>query len=114
MIIPDDQQRPHIIKRTEIDIGTKGLGVYLEPSGYEKTQLEIMKTSSTMWAIKMKHNTISRYSVSLGLRTTITKSHQYKLPAMTFSEAQCDLIMKPVYNVILSKIGINKTIPLAY
>ena len=73
-----------------------------------------MVKDSKDWAEKMKNATVSRLSASLALRTTIRKIHQYKIPATKLSEKQCNEIMTPVYNIVLSKIGIVKSIPLEY
>ena len=114
MIIPDNKQRPHVIKRKDVNKGVKGLGVYLAPSGKNKTQMDVMEKYSKKWASDMKSNVVSRYSASVALNTTVTKAHQYRVPATTFTETECDKIMTPVYSTILPKMGITRTIPLPY
>ena len=86
IIIPDDKKNPHIIRRSEIDTGMKVIGVHLDPKGYETTQYKVILNNFKEWAEKMRHSTIGRYSASLTLKTTITKSHQYKPPALTLSK----------------------------
>ena len=98
----------------ETNIGIKGLGIHLDPADSYKTQISVMTKKSNEWSHVMKNSVISCLSATLALRTTIIKSHQYKIPALTLSKSECEKIMKPVYNIIISKIGVNKHIPLEY
>ena len=62
----------------------------------------------------MKHSTISRLPANLAIHSTITKSRQYRLPALSLPKISCEEIMNPVYKVMISKMGVNKHIPLEY
>ena len=90
VIAPDHIKRPYIIKQVETNIGIKGLGIHLDPADSYKTQISVMTKKSNEWSHVMKNSVISRLSAILALQTTITKSHQDKLPVLTLSKSECE------------------------
>ena len=72
-----------------------------------------MRKKACEWRDNIKVGHISRSNACLATQTTIMKSLEYPLPALSLSVQQCAKILHPALQGSLAKISINRTIPKA-
>ena len=92
---------------------TETLGVYLAPDGNTKTQRQTMRNTAVKFKDNIRVGNLEKSDAWQALNTTIMKSLQYPLPALTLSEAECKHIMDPVLEGALSAAGYNCNFPRA-
>ena len=93
--------------------GKETLGVHLAPDGNNEAAVTYLKQKASAW-----HDNIVLGQLQLDLawqasQTTIMKSIEYPLPALTLSEDECKKIMMPIKKATLAKTSLNRTYPLA-
>lgn len=62
----------------------------------------------------MKPKFVTRSSAKLAFLTTTSAKVRSYLESSTFTKDECDTLQKPLYKMILPKIGLNQHIPLAF
>ena len=72
------------------------LGVYLAVNGNNSKQVEVMQQTAEEWCEKMRAGQFSRHESWTSLNTTIWKSLEYPLRALTLTEDEYTYIMAPV------------------
>jgi hypothetical protein len=90
-LLPLQQHDPHIGKET--------LGVILAPDGNNCEMVEAMITKVKEWRDYIQTGFLTAQDAHQALHTTILKTLQYPLPALTLTEKQCDKIMAPILEV---------------
>ena len=73
-----------------------------------------MKEKIQNWTTKIKSTFISHSAASLALSSTIMATLKYALPSTTYTEAECNKLMTPLFQTILPKMGINRHLALVY
>ena len=91
--------------------GKETLGVYLAPDGNNKEMIEYLKGKATEWSDLVRTGHLNRKDARQALDTTIMKSIEYCLPAMTLTSKECQQIMKPILNSGLPNMGICRHFP---
>ena len=94
---------PHEAKRM--------LGVFLAIDGSNDVQIKQMRKVAEVWYEKVRVGHLSRYDAWLALQSTVMKTIEYPLLALTLTEAECTHIMAPLLTGGLPKIGCCKSMP---
>ena len=89
------------------------LGAYVAPSGTMEGELAQLVLASKKWADQIRVGKLGKLDAGVALRTTIWKTLEYPLPAMTFTYKQCEVIMRPALTAGLNAMGLSKTFPRA-
>ena len=63
----------------------KGLGVLLAPDGNDNDQFNELRDTVQAWLTNITKSYISRFAADLALRTTIMRTVEYLLAAITFT-----------------------------
>jgi hypothetical protein len=87
------------------------LGVYLAPDGNNREAATQLKVKAKHWSDLVLTGHLSAKDVRLALDTTVIKSLEYPLTALTLSEKQCKTIMAPILAVALPKTKVSRTFP---
>eukprot|EP00978_Attheya_sp_CCMP212_P027693 scaffold93357_cov35-Attheya_sp.AAC.1 len=115
LTIPVHDGEPAVIERVDVHEAKEMLGLWQSVSGNTmETQFDILQEKLTAWMDLLKTGHLSRNLAWRAFRGTIWKTVDYVLPATTFTEAQCDALIKPVYREILPNLGANRNFPNAY
>jgi hypothetical protein len=101
--LPLPQHDPHIGKET--------LGVILAPDGNNQAMVESMIAKATEWRDYVQTGFLTAQDAHQALHTTILKTLQYPLPALTLTEKECDKIMSPILEVGLPAMSVCKRYP---
>ena len=91
--------------------GKETLGVFLAPDGNNKKMIEYLKEKTENWSDMIRTGHLNRKDAQQALESTIMKSVEYSLPAMTLKEEECKSIMKPVMTAGLPNMGICRHYP---
>ena len=94
-------------------VGKETLGVTLAPDGNNDDAVAMMKSKASAWKKNISLGQLQRDLAWHASQSTIMKSIEYPLAALTFSEEECKKIMKPIKEATLAKTSINKQYPLA-
>ena len=79
------------------------LGVKLAPTGNSEPQVERMLEATVAWADKIRAGHLQRHEAWLAMTSTIWKTMEYSLNALTLSKEECETIMRPVLQAGLNK-----------
>ena len=90
---------------------TKMLGVWLSPDGSKSTQIAKMKSKAQNWADYIRTGHLSAKDTWIALSTTIWKTLEYPLAALTLSDDDLKTIVWPIISVVLPKMGMNRCLP---
>ena len=85
------------------------LGVILAPDGNNGKMITNLRQKAQSWGELITSGHISKQHAFIALQTTICKSLQYPLPALTLKESECTYIMAPAITQGLSASGRSKT-----
>lgn len=72
-----------------------------------------MRVTIVAWGVNFRTGTIGRQDAWQALTLTFTKKLEYPLLPLTLTDDECDNIMKPVFQVGLTKSGLSRNIPSA-
>ena len=89
------------------------LGVYLAPDGNNDEAVKRLREKAKAWSNLVTTGHLTAQDVRRAMDTTVIKSLEYPLPALTLSEKECKRIMAPVLEVALPKSNICRTYPRA-
>jgi hypothetical protein len=87
------------------------LGVYLAPDGNNNTAVEHLREKAVEWSNLVLTGHLTANDVRLAMDTTVIKSLEYPLPALTLTEKECKRIMAPVLEVALPQSHVCRTFP---
>ena len=107
----DHLQQRCPLHQLDADTAQETLGVYLAPDGNERTQIRHLKSKIDTWVERVRTKHISRHHAILALNSTILKTLEYPLPALTISKQQWTKIMAPLIQCGLQAGGICSKIP---
>lgn len=102
------------IERLDVNFGHKGLGVHTAPDGSHHQQVEAIIKKITTWNQLIKVGYLTKHDIYTSAHTSIFKSVEYILPATSMSGQECKKIDTAMHKTYLSRMGINKHLPLAY
>jgi len=103
----------HTILRLEVTEARHTLGVRLAPDGNLTVEFQYLKTTATEWKHRMEKARLTHTDALFSLRSSILWKMAYPLVVTTFTETQCNDLMKPILSVGLPKIGCNRSMPRA-
>jgi hypothetical protein len=109
--VPDAQGNTVTLRQLEASDAEKTLGVILAPDGNNKQAVEALRKSAEEWSALVKTGHLQAKDVWLALNTTIMKSIEYPLMALTLTEKQCKMIMSPILNVALPAAQVCRNYP---
>jgi hypothetical protein len=89
------------------------LGVFLSPDGTNDEAASQLRKKASEWSNLVLTGHLSVEDVRRAMDTTVIKSLEYPLPALTLTEKQCHRIMAPVLQVTLPKTRVCRTFPRA-
>ena len=87
------------------------LGVTLAPDGNNAKAIVELRQKSQKWKDLVDTGHLKGSDVFLALHSTIYKSLQYPLPALTLTEKECRWIASPMLSAGLSGSRINRNFP---
>ena len=106
-----DEVQP--LSQFEANQGKETLGVILSPDGNNKEAVNELRLKSETWRDNIQAGHIERHEAWQAISTTIMKTLQYPLPALTLTEDECKHIMAPVLESGLPKSAICRNYPRA-
>ena len=104
-----DQQRT--LPQEEAHTAKKTLGVFLAPDGNNDRAVQELRDTAQTWGEKIKTSHIDKKTAWLATESTILKTLQYPLPALTLSNEECTKIMTPILHTSLPKIRVCRNFP---
>ena len=113
LTVKDDKDETQKLTLVPPDRGKETLGVFLAPDGSNNEMIQELTDKATKWADLIRVGHLNRYDAKTATQTTIMKSLQYPLPALTLSKTQCRKIQNIVINAGLPKSGICRNYPRA-
>ena len=114
LLVQDDEGKYQRIQRVDVREGQKGLGLRFDATGCMHDELKYLKGQSEQWALDIQYSYLDKRTSALALTSTIFGTWSYPSPATNFTRKQAELLLKPIFKVILPKIGINRHLPKAY
>ena len=112
--VRDDDGIYQQIKRVDVREGNKGLGLRFSADGDMTMELEYLKKASEQWAADIQNSFLDKKTSALALTSTIFGTWAYPSSATNFTRKQSELLVKPVFKVVLPKIGVNRHLPKTY
>ena len=94
------------LKILDPDEAKKMLGVFLAIDGNNTTHIKHMRRIAEEWADKVRVGHLTRFDAWTAFNTTVMKTLEYPLLALTLTEEECNSIMAPVISGGLSNMGI--------
>ena len=101
--VRDDQEIRQVLISLEHNEGKETLGVYLAPDGNNSKMVEVLKTKAEEWRDHINSGHLNKADAWQALETTIMKSLQYPMKALTLTKEECKNIMKPILQAGLQK-----------
>ena len=93
------------------NIGKETLGVFLAPDRNNDEAVKQLRKKTEKWAKLITNGYLNPTEAWLALETTIIKSIEYPLPALTLSQSECKKIMAPALQAGLNASHISRTFP---
>jgi hypothetical protein len=107
----DDHMMAIPIKHVKTTKGKRTLGVCLTPDGRDTTEYQYCLQEAIKLQPRLLRAPLGHESTRLAFHTMILQKFSYPLGATCFSEKQCDSIQAKLFPMILSKMGINRSMP---
>ncbi len=111
LVVRDKDQQFHNLQSLNPSQAREMLGVYLAPDGNEKEALRQLQNKTTSWTNFIAAGDLDWFSTWQALKTTITKSLCYALPALTLPKKALDDISTSLHSVALPRSGFARTFP---
>jgi hypothetical protein len=99
------------LERLEVSEARRTLRVRLAPDGNNQAEFTYLRDECNQWADRIRSGMVPRKYAWQAFSSTIWAKITYALPATTFTQQQCQEIMKRMVAATLSAMGINKNIP---
>jgi hypothetical protein len=99
------------LERLEVTEAHKTLGYKTAPTGENMAQFEHMLEASQKWAAHIKASNPRQMDAWLAVRSTIWKNLEYPIICTTFTEKQCENIMRPAMSSGLATSHICRSFP---
>ena len=110
----DAQKNRSQVKQLKVSDGARILGVRIAADGNNLCEKEYLHKTTVDWAQHIRFGYLTRHDAALAIKTTISKTWAYPLPATTFSYSDTLDIMVSAYKAVLPKMGCNRNLPLVY
>jgi hypothetical protein len=89
----------------------KTLGVWIAPDGNQTRAFQEMCNVAVKWADQIRVAYLQKHDAAYALQTSILKTLEYALPALSLTEIQCKAIMGPILKAALPKSGYIRNFP---
>jgi hypothetical protein len=99
------------IKRTERDVSTRMLGVFMNPFGDFGFHIKKMKKKADIFATRIMLPRLTAADVRIFRRTTYVPSVRYGLAAVVIDEEELSTVQSRIIPAILKKLNVQNTIP---
>lgn len=109
--VKDFQEQRQPIEKIPLNQGKETLGVFLAADGSNDTMVEELITKATEWKDLILSGHLDKTKARTALQTTIMKTLEYPLPALTLTQKECDKIMKPVLTAGLLSTNVTRNYP---
>ena len=110
----DTRQQRRYIKQIQSGDGARIFGVRIAADGNNQCEKEYLMQCTETWAEHIRFGYVTRHDAALAIKSTISKTWAYPLPATTFSYKDTLDIMVSAYKAALPKMGSNRNLPLVY
>jgi hypothetical protein len=107
----DDHMTAIPIKHVETTEGKRTLGFRLTPDGNDTTEYQYCLQEAIKLRPRLLRAPLGHESTRLAFHTMILQKFSYPLGATCFSKKQCNSIQAKLFPTILSKMGINRSMP---
>jgi len=94
------------IPQLQVTEACQTLGVRVAPDRNNKAELEHLMTMASQWFTAMKASRITHEAAAFSLKQVILKKLMYPLMTTTFTEEECQTIMKPILAAGLLAMGV--------
>ena len=111
--VKDQFQERINLSQVEANKGRCTLGVFLAPDGNNQEAIQDLRQKSESWRDHIRSGHLIPSEARLATDTTIMKSLEYPLLALTITDKECKTIMAPVLEASLTKSHICRTFPRA-
>ena len=111
--VPDSQQQRCPLEQINPNEAKETLGVFLAPDGNETAQINYLRTKVASWVDRVRSNHLSKHHAKLALTSTIYKTLEYPVAALTITQQQWRSITAPLHKCGLQINGVCSTIPVA-
>ena len=111
--VKDQNEEIKPLQKVDLSEGREMLGIFLASDGNNNKVVERLTAKAQEWHDNILLGHISRDLAWQASQTTIMKTLEYPLVALTLSEEDCNKIMKPVKTATLAKTSINRNYPSA-
>ena len=98
----------------DCSIAKEILGVWQAPNGSQKAQLSKLDNLISDYVGLLQNGFLSRKNTWTSFWRALWQSMRYPLVGMSPTVHECNDLMKPLYKVLLPKIGVVFNLPLAY
>jgi hypothetical protein len=100
---------PEVLTRLDPDDARKTLGVYLAMDGNSKAQVSYLRDKATDFAECIRTGFVTRAKSWYALKSTIMKTLEYPMEAISLTKLQRDYVMAPILTSTLPKAGFVRT-----
>ena len=101
----------HELEQIDPHVGKDTLGVLLAPSGNMLSELKYLGVKVRTWVDNAKKGYLPVHKIFASISTTILKTLQYPLLALSLTRKQCDQLVHPIYETALPKSHICREFP---
>ena len=109
--VKDQSQQRINLSQVEPTEGRCTLGVILAPDGNNEDAIQDLRLKSEAWRDHIRSGHLSSSEARLATQSTIMKSLEYPLLALTITDKECKRIMTPVLEASLTKSHVNRNFP---
>jgi ribonuclease HI len=99
------------LKRHEVDHAEETLGVFLAMDGNNVKECKKLREKANEYAACIRSGFISRDDAVVALHSTIMKSLEYPMAAITLTKKEWDYIMAPILKAALPRMGYVQSFP---
>ena len=109
--VKDDEENRQELISLDHDVGKETLGVYLAPDGNNEQMVKVLRHKTEEWRDHINSGHLNKSDAWQALESTIMKSIQYPMKALTLSDDECKHIMQPILQAGLQKSSLCKNYP---
>ena len=109
--VRDADGKTKTLPRLEPHEANETLGIYIAMDGNTRKQVEKLRTKAEDYAENVRTGFLTREEAWHSLKSTIVKTLEYPMEAISLTKAHWDYIMVPILKSILPRSGIVRTFP---
>ena len=92
--------------------GMDTLGVLLAPTGSMEDEFKYLYKKASSWAQQIAQSKLSGGEAWQGMTSTIMRTLQYPLGATTFTQEECNRLIRPIISEVLPRAKACRNFPL--